>query len=296
MTPVKRVKYQRIAAVAAAAAVVLASAASADASKGPNTTKPSAVVQETQGTQAAQAAPAPADSQFIYTVQADIPGAVRKVETWASVNGTRNGSVRWTKCSMEGHITPTCLIRLPKGHGPDKLNDRTYVGIQQKLPTNPALLATYLQQHNSCDADPARPMLAPSQAAFSEIILITGAIQVLPPGYGKLLFQAAAKIPGTNVLAHVADAAGGGGTAVSMVESTAKIVSAGRNWGRFELIFTPGTYQYLGLQSFSGPSAHGPWKLTGATSLRSYKFVKTAPRNYTGNASMGSSGALCFLP
>jgi hypothetical protein len=136
MTPVKRVKYQRIAAVAAAAAVVLASAASADASKGPNIAKPSAVVQE------AQEARAPADSQFIYTVQADIPGAVRKVETWASVNGTRNGSVRWTKCSMEGHITPTCLIRLPKGHGPDKLNDRTYAGIQQKLPANPALLLT----------------------------------------------------------------------------------------------------------------------------------------------------------
>lgn len=223
MTPVKRAKYQRIAAVAAAAAVVLASAVSADASKGPNITKPSAVVQEPQG---AQGAPAPADSQFIYTVQADLPGAVRKVETWASVDGTRNGSVRWTKCSREGRITPTCLIRLPKGHGPDKLNDRTYQGIQQKLPTNPALLAAYLQRHNSCDADPARPMLAPNQAAFSEIIMIADGIQVLPPGYGKLLFQAAAKIPGTNVLAHVADAAGGGGTAVAMVESTAKIESA----------------------------------------------------------------------
>jgi hypothetical protein len=287
MTRVKRARYLRIAAVAAAAAVVLASAVPADASKGPNVTKPSAAGQE---------APAPADHQFIYTDQADLPGPVKRVETWASVDGTRNGSIRWTKCSMEGHTIPQCLIRLPKGHGPDQLNDRTYQGIQQKLPRDPALLAAYLQRQNSCDADPARPMLAPNQAAFSEIILITSGIQVLPPGYGKLLFQAAAKIPGTNVLAHVADAAGGSGTAVAMVESTAKIESAGRNWGRFELIFTPGTYQYIGLQSFRGPSARGPWKLSGATSLRSYKFVNTAPRNYTGNASFGSSGALCFSP
>jgi hypothetical protein len=132
-------------------------------------------------------------------------------------------------------------------------------------------------------------MLPANQAAFSEIVMIANAIQVLPPGYGKLLFQAAAKIPGTNVLAHVADAAGGSGPAVSMAES------AGRDWGRHELIFTPGSYRYLGWQQFSGPSAHGPWKLTGATSLRSYKFVKTAPRNYTGNASMGS-GPICVTP
>jgi hypothetical protein len=56
--------------------------------------------------------------------------------------------------------------------------------------------------------------------------------------------------------------------------------------GRFELIFTPRTYQYIGLQQFSGPPAHGPWTLTSATSLRRCKFVKTAPANYTGAASM----------
>jgi hypothetical protein len=33
----------------------------------------------------------------------------------------------------------------------------------------------------------------------------------------------------------------------------------------------------------------GPWTLTSATSLRSYKFVKTAPANYTGEASMGTT-------
>jgi hypothetical protein len=183
---------------------VLTSTVAADASKGPNITKHSAAVQE-----APAPADKPADKQFMYTDQAGLPGPVKKVETWASVDGTRNGSIRWTKCSMEGHTIPQCLIRLPKGHGPDQLNDRTYQGIQQKLPRDPALLAVYLQRHNSCDANPKNQMLGPNQAAFSEIILITGGIQVLPPGYGKLLFQAAAKIPGTNVAARVADAAGG---------------------------------------------------------------------------------------
>jgi hypothetical protein len=137
-------------------------------------------------------------------------------------------------------------------------------------------------------------MLSADEAAFSEIVMITDAIQVLPPRYGAILFQAAAKIPGAKVLAHVTDTAGGSGTAVSMIESVPRFGSAGRNWGRLELIFTPRTYRYIGLQQFRGPSEHGPWTLTSATSLRSYKFVKTAPANYTGGASMGAT--VCVSP
>jgi hypothetical protein len=241
----------------------------------------------------ASKAPAPINSQFIYAVQADLPGPVKRIETWTSVDGSRTGSERWTKCSMEGSTIPQCLIMLPKGRGPDALDDRTYTGIQQKLPADPGQLAAYLQTHNSCNADRGQ-MLAPNQAAFSEIAMITDAIQVLPPGYGQLLFQAATKIPGTNVLARVTDLAGGSGTAVSMVESTAKINKPGRNWGLFELIFTPGTYQYLGLQFFTGPAAHGPWTLAGASSLLSYKFVRTAPHDYIGGASSGTT--VCISP
>jgi hypothetical protein len=62
-----------------------------------------------------------------------------------------------------------------------------------------------------------------------------------------------------------------------VVESTPRTGSPGRNWGRIELIFTPRTYRYIGLQEFRGPSAHGPWTLGRAASLRSYRFVKTAP-------------------
>jgi ABC-type lipoprotein release transport system permease subunit len=42
--------------------------------------------------------------------------------------------------------------------------------------------------------------------------------------------------------------------------------------------------------------ARGPWKLAGASSLRSYKFVSAAPRNYTGNASMGQQRHALLLP
>jgi hypothetical protein len=274
MTQVKRIKYLRIAAavlVAVLVAGVDTSTASAGAGNGSS----------------------PANSQFIYTVQADVPGVVARVQTWASVDGSRTGAVRWTKCSMEGRTIPQCLIRIPAGKGPDGLNDRTYAGVQ-KLPADPAILAAYLERHNSCDAGPALPRLSADEAAFSEIVMITDAVQVLPPRYGAILFQAAAKIPGTKVLAHLKDAAGGSGTAVSMIESVSRIGRPGRDWGLIELIFAPRTYRYSGLQQFNGASEHGPWTLINATSLRSYSFVKSAPTNYTGGASTGVT--VCVSP
>jgi hypothetical protein len=293
---VKRVKYLRLAAVVVAAvlvAVVAASArtsaASAGAGKGPVASNESDIGPSPE----LGNGPAPVKGQFIYTVQADVPGVVARVETWASVDGSRSGAVRWIKCSMEGRIIPQCLIRTPAGKGPDSLNDRTYAGVQ-KLPADPAVLAAFLERHNSCNADPGHPMLSADEAAFSEIVMITGAVQVLPPRYGAILFQAAAKIPGTKVLAHLADAAGGSGIAVSMIESVPRVGHPGRNWGRIELIFTPRTYQYIGLQQFEGPSEHGPWTMIRATSLRSYRFVKTAPANYTGGAAMGAT--VCVSP
>jgi hypothetical protein len=60
------------------------------------------------------------------------------------------------------------------------------------------------------------------------------------------------------------------------------------------LIFTPGTYDYLGLQFFTGPSAGGPWTLSTASSLRSYKFVNSAPHDYTGGGSFGTT--VCISP
>ena len=282
MTEVKRIKYFRMAAFLVAAvlgAVVIAGVHASIASAG-------AVKGASNGSQ-------PADNQFIYTVQADVPGVVAQVQTWASVDGSRAGAVRWTKCSMEGRTIPQCLIRIPGGKGPDSLNDRTYAGVR-KLPSDPAVLAAYLERHNSCNAGPSLPRLSADGAAFSEIVMITDAVQVLPPRYGAILFQAAAKIPGTKVLAHLKDAAGGSGTAVSMVESVSRIGRPGRNWGLIELIFAPGTYRYIGVQLFNGPSEHGPWTLINATSLRSYKFVNTAPTNYTNGASMGVT--VCVSP
>jgi hypothetical protein len=282
MTRMKRVKYLRPAAAAIAAILVMAvpaSAASAHVGIGPST--------ELGTTLAAVKGP------FIYTVQATVPGVVKRIDMWTSVDGSRSGAERWTKCSMEGRTTPQCLILIPKGRGPDGLNDRTYVGVEN-LSADPAVLAAYLEGHNSCNAGPGNPMLSASQAAFSEIVMITDAVPVLPPRYGSILFHAAAKIPGAKVLAHVTSAAGASGTAVSMLESSPRIGKSGRNWGRIELIFAPRTFQYVGMQQWEGPSAHGPWTVINATSLRSYKFVKTAPHNYTGDASMGTT--VCVSP
>ena len=235
---------------------------------------------------------APVRGRFIYTVQTSVGVPVSRIETWASVDGSQDGAARWTRCPVEGQVIPQCLIRIPAGKGPYSLDDRTYAGVQRKLPADPAVLAAYLERHNACDDGPRRPKLSPNQAAFTEIISIVDALQVLPPHYGALLFQAA-KLPGTKVLAHVTDAAGGSGTAVSMILGIAQAGSAGA-WGRTELIFTPRTYRYVGLQEFLGPSARGPWTLGRATSLRNYKFVTTAPANYTDDASMDKT--LCVAP
>jgi hypothetical protein len=246
MTRVKRVKYLRVAAavlVGSMAASGCTSSTSAGSGKGPGT----------DPSPAASKASASVNSQFIHTVQADVDITASRIETWASVDGSRDGAARWTKCP-----------------------------------------AAYLERHNDCNADPRHPKLSANEAAFSEILSIADAVQVLPPHYGAIFFQAATKLSGTKVMAHVTDAAGGSGTAVSMILSTSKAGSAGRNWGRIELIFTPRTYRYIGLQEFLGPSAHGPWTLGRAASLRSYKFVTTAPHDYTGGASMDNT--VCVAP
>jgi hypothetical protein len=290
MTRVKRVKSLRVAAVLLAvviAASACASATPAGPGKAPGTV-PSPEVSK---------AATPPHNQFLYTLQAQVGIPTSRIEMWASVDGSRLGAVRWAKCPWEGREILQCMIRILPGKAPYSLDDRTYGGVQRELPADPAGLAAYLKQHNACNADPEHPKLTPDEGAFSEIISIVDAVQVLPPHYGALLFQAAAKLPGTKVLAHVTDAAGGSGTAVSMVSRTVgvpKEISRGRNWGRTELIFTPGTYRYVGLQEFLGTSARGPWTLGRATTLRSYKFVKTAPSSFTGGAYV--DWTLCVAP
>jgi hypothetical protein len=103
---------------------------------------------------------------------------------------------------------------------------------------------------------------------------------VLPPRLGAALFDAAAKIPGVTVLPHVADAAGGQGIAVAMTPREGP--ASGPIWPRtrFELIFDPHTYRFIGSQAVApGGSARGAVLL--ASHLLKVSFTDTAPARYT---------------
>jgi hypothetical protein len=102
------------------------------------------------------------------------------------------------------------------------------------------------------------------------VAAILGNEQVLPPGLGRALFQTAAAIPGATVLPRVTDAAGGRGLAVARNESPAL---------RQELIFTPGSYRFIGVQEIlirplGSLRAGTVWV---ASSLADARIVNTAP-------------------
>jgi hypothetical protein len=89
-----------------------------------------------------------------------------------------------------------------------------------------------------------------SHAAYSEIFSILSSVYVLPRSVGATLFDAAARIPGVVVLRHVTDAAGGRGIAVAMSGRTmAGAPASSTRVLRYELIFNPQTYRFIGLQT-----------------------------------------------
>lgn len=118
----------------------------------------------------------------------------------------------------------------------------------------------------------------PDTDAFSEIFTILRSLYVLPPRPGAALFRAAAMIPGVTVLQSVTDAAGGRGVAVTMT-----LLAGPGNPSRFELIFDPRTYRFIGVQFVAlrpGPY-QVPGRVTEAETVVSSRVADTAPTGYT---------------
>src|SRR5712691_3976233 len=97
------------------------------------------------------------------------------------------------------------------------------------------------------------------------------------------LFRAPALIPGVTVVRSATDAAGGHGIAVA---TTGTLGHAGPF--RFELIFDPRTYRFIGLQYIALTSAPGqiPGHVVHAETVISSRVVNTAPADY---AKIGST-------
>lgn len=224
---------------------------------------------------AALTAPAPRDNQFLYTIMRAVPGprgAALVFQTWQSVNGRRAGAVRTTPgCGRKR----SCLAELParRERGQQIPLDRTYAGLRT-LPTNPTRLLAYLERNNTCSGigDAHLPV---GEAAYAEITMILITVQVLPPRIGSALFNAAAEIPGITVIDNVKDAAGGYGVAVSMTFRTSHSPRT-----RYELIFNPRTYRYIGQQFITvGPG--GKEHLFTASEVLHSQVVNSAPTRYT---------------
>jgi hypothetical protein len=228
---------------------------------------------------------APRNGQFIYTdttILARLPAPLRPgqaprltlqraaQQVWHSVDGSKPGAFGTSPCRGS---RAACLIMISPGPQTPALT--TYAGLAG-LPRQPGALLTYLHQHNTCAAPdqigfkPAGFRSGGGTAEWEMVTAMLGNNLVMPPGLGKALFEAAARIPGSVVLPNVADAAGGRGIAVA------------RNYTpglRAELIFAPRSYRFIGLQEILLHRAPGlrPGAVWTAESLATAKVVDTAP-------------------
>ena len=228
---------------------------------------------------------APRNGQFIYTgatVLARLPAPSRAgraprltlqratQQMWQSVDGSKPGAYGTSPCRGS---RAACLIMIPPGPQTPALT--TYAGLAG-LPRQPGALLTYLHQHNTCAApdqtgfEPAGFRSGGGSAEWEMVTAMLGNNLVMPPGLGKVLFEAAARIAGSVVLPNVADAAGGSGIAVARNDTPGL---------RAELIFARRSYRFIGIQYIflhRMPGLH-PGAVWAAESLATAKVVDTAP-------------------
>ncbi|WP_426512427.1 CU044_5270 family protein [Dactylosporangium sp. McL0621] len=160
---------------------------------------------------------------------------VRYLRTWTSVDGRRPGELRYrVKGSTEWHAEPTPASGRPAYH--------------DDLPTDPDAMLHFLYTHdipicdgnNSCVPRGLEP--AENMAFHVAGDLLRGYVT---PKARAALFQAAAKIPGTEVERDVLDAAGRSTIGVRLPDGDER-----GDWT--ELLFDPKTYRYLGFRMSTG--------------------------------------------
>ncbi|MBV9451441.1 MAG: anti-sigma factor [Streptosporangiaceae bacterium] len=186
-------------------------------------------------------------------------------EMWQSADGSWPGVFRISPC----HPGASCELVIPPGTGTAELPSYTAL---TALPLDPRRLASYLLRSSACSS-----AMSAASREWAAVSLMLGGEQALPPGLSTALFRVAAAIPGAVVLPDVRDAAGGGGIAVVRNETPAL---------RMELIFTPGTHQFIGVQeiltrSFDGARAGTVW---AASALTGTKIVNSAPVSAPGGS------------
>jgi hypothetical protein len=262
-------------AVAAAAAVTIALVS--PAAPGPASTirLDAAAVVLHRAAVAALAAPAPRPGQYLYI---DVHGvgsrgtSPYRQQMWLPAgNGFHPGTVVQNPC-REFPAGRPCTLVDPQIRG--EWTAPTYAWVTT-LPSAPGTLLTDLETHSLCRFSPRH--VDTSHAAFTEVYDILSSVYVLPPAAGAALFNAAARIPGITVRRDVTDAAGGRGIAVVMTgRATAAAPAEDAALGpvlRYELIFDPHTYRFIGLQEVAAGGA-----IHSAEAVVSARVTGSAPR------------------
>jgi hypothetical protein len=227
---------------------------------------------------ATKADPAPRPGQFLYVdVHVVANHSAYRQQIWlSSADGRRwhQGVIIRTPCPDMPASRCTLVDTQFRG---DALQP-TLAWLKTLL-TAPGPLLSYLSHHNSCIRS-GWPGVTTARGAYSEVYSILNSVYVLPRALGAAVFNAAARIKGVTLLRHITDAAGGRGIAVAMTARDPMSVIASPGKGapllRYELIFSPRTYRFIGLQAV-GPGG----TVSQASAVISARATNTAPRTHS---------------
>ncbi|MEV5823054.1 CU044_5270 family protein [Micromonospora haikouensis] len=245
-----RARSWKLATVGAAAsmgvlALLVGSVVSLDGEPPAASAQAAEILHRAADTARADSTPAPDADQFVLTTTKGFAPAGKQGEpattltrSWMSVDGTQDGLL-WISDPPAGGRQSTVIPGCRKGRVAQWAPDGSLLSSTQPctpapaylegLPTDATTMLTYLRQ------------MSGGTASDEETFANVGALirqGYLPAQSRAALYEAATKIPGVVASSTMTDAAGRSGIAVSL---------AG-NIDRYDLIFEPKTYRFLGWQ------------------------------------------------
>ncbi|MEU8922423.1 CU044_5270 family protein [Kitasatospora sp. NPDC048545] len=206
----------------------------------PEPTDPAGLLSRAAKAVASRPAPAAGNAQFVYSreIQDGARQPVHERSSWLSVDGRSEGLIV-DPTMGDGRTTwHAALSDRPGAHRSAGFDVPTYEFVS-RLPTDPQQLLRQLLAADRSDSVAGMQMTPKlrNQIAFGDIQMIFQNVSA-PPAVAGALMQAAAKIPGTSVVADEADANGRHGVAVVGTNGTMRV----------SLIFDKDTGAFLGLR------------------------------------------------
>ncbi|MEU7758503.1 CU044_5270 family protein [Micromonospora aurantiaca (nom. illeg.)] len=184
----------------------------------------------------------PRPDQFVYTRSQN--GRELR-ESWASVDGTRDGLVvEYPAGGRQEFVLPGCRDGRAKGYKGGQLMPGTEPCVPEPvydpaMPTDATAMRAYLDKHRSGEPGDVN-------AAAKDVLFLLSD-WYLRPRSRAALFEAAAATPGLKVVEKATDGAGRSGVGVSWPSPGSPALMV--------LVFDPRTYAFLGVGGEAGTSA-----------------------------------------